>query len=456
MDNSGLGGGFLSGPNEGLFNIESSVHRQQQPHLSQPSLMPHNHMAMMSGLENEHRSIGLMEAKGSNSKGVSVNFGKGKGVSPIIALTNGSMSEEDEPSYNEDGNGENSNGGRGKKGSPWQRMKWTDNVVRLLKAVVACVGDDGMIEGVEGLKRKSGIPQKKGKWKTVSKIMISKGYHVSPQQCEDKFNDLNKRYKKLNDILGRGTSCRVVENPSLMDSMPHLSAKAKDDVKKILGSKHLFYQEMCAYHNRQKIPNCQDLDLRGCSIPLERCLKDNKGSDEEEAEGIGDSEDDDEMANEDDNNAVYEEERIGEFNERKKASAEEGHFWSQSAGQDCFKMEMAGIFQDPTRSSLERKEWIKRQMLQLQEERVNLQTEAFELEKQCFKWLRYCNKKDRELERLRLENERMRLENEQSILQLRQKELEVGYRRSDASLDPTSLGIDRLQGKDQIDTGRHQ
>ncbi|XP_022753576.1 uncharacterized protein LOC111301840 [Durio zibethinus] len=456
MDNSGLGGGFLSGPDGRLFDLESSVHRQHQSQLGQPSMMPHNHMIMTTGLENEHRSIGLMEAKGTNPKGCSMNFGKGAEVSPIITMTNGSMSEEDEPSYNEDGNGENSNGGKGKKRSPWQRMKWTDNVVRLLIAVVACVGDDGMIEGVEGLQRKSGIVQKKGKWKTVSKIMISKGCHVSPQQCEDKFNDLNKRYKKLNDILGRGTSCRVVENPSLMDSMPHLSAKAKDDVKKILSSKHLFYQEMCAYHNGQRIPNCQDLDLLGCSIPIERCLKDNNGSDEEEDEGNDDSEDDDEIDKEDDNNAVCEEEGIGELHERKKASAEEGHFWSESAGKDSFKVEMAGIFQDPARSSLERKEWIKRQMLQRQEERVNLQAEAFDLEKQRFKWLRYCNKKDRELESLRLENERMRLENEQRILQLRQRELEVGYRRSDASLDPTSLGIDRLQSRDQIDMGWHQ
>ncbi|XVF47411.1 hypothetical protein PTKIN_Ptkin03bG0107000 [Pterospermum kingtungense] len=439
-----------------LFDLESSVHRQQQPQLGQPSMMLHNHMVMMTGLEKEHRSIGLMEANDSNPKGFSMNFSKGKGVSPTIAMTSGSMSEEDEPSYNEDGNGENSNAGKSKKGSPWQRMKWTDNVVRLLIAVVACVGDDGMIEGVEGLKRKSGVLQKKGKWKTVSKIMISKGCHVSPQQCEDKFNDLNKRYKKLNDILGRGTSCEVVENPSLMESMPHLPDKAKEDVKKILSSKHLFYQEMCAYHNGQRIPNCQDLDLQGCSVPLERCLKENNGSEEEDAEGSDDSEDDDEMDNEHDNNAVCEGEKIVELNERKKVSAEDGHFWSQSAGQDSFKVEMAGVFQDPTRSLLEKKEWIKRQMLQLQEDRVNLEAEAFELEKQRFKWLRYCNKKDRELERFRLENERLRLENEQSVLQLRKKELEAGFRRSDAPLDPTSLGIDRMQGREQIDTGRHR
>ncbi|KAK4790601.1 hypothetical protein SAY86_017905 [Trapa natans] len=150
-------------------------------------------------------------------------------------------------------------------------MKWSDEVVRLLSVVVACVGDDGALESIGALKRRPGrILQKRGKWKTVSKIMIKKGYHVSPQQCEDKFNDLNKRYKRLNDILGRGTSCRVVENPALMDSMLQLSAKEKDDVKKILGSKHLFYKEMCAYRNGQNIPDCSDLDLEGYSLHLEK------------------------------------------------------------------------------------------------------------------------------------------------------------------------------------------
>lgn len=69
---------------------------------------------------------------------------------------------------------------------------------------------------------------------------MKKGCYVSPQQCEDKFNDLNKRYKRLNDILGRGIACRVVENPTLLDSMDHLSSKVKEDVRKLLSSKHLF------------------------------------------------------------------------------------------------------------------------------------------------------------------------------------------------------------------------
>jgi hypothetical protein len=454
MDSSGLAGGFMSGPNGVILDLDSSMHRHQQTQLGHPSLRHQHHMNVISGLESDHHPIGLMEEKGAILKCMPMNFSKGKAIGPVSAPDGNNMSEEDEPSFTEDGNGDSVDGG--KRGSPWPRMKWTDEVVRLLIAVVACVGDDGVHEGGEGLKRKSGILQKKGKWKTVSKIMISKGCHVSPQQCEDKFNDLNKRYKRLNDILGRGTSFRVVENPALMDSMPHLSAKAKDDVKKILSSKHLFYKEMCAYHNGQRIPNCHDLDdLQDHALPLGRSSKDNNGSEEEEAGEHNDSEDD-EMDNEDDNNAEAEGERMGEFSGRVKVSEEDDHFWSQSVGLDGFEAEIAGIIQDPMKSLWERKEWIKRQTLQLQEQRVSFQAQALELEKQHFKWLRYCSKKSRELERLRLENERMKLENERRLLQLRHKELEIDFRRSEAPIDPTSVDIDGLQGRDQIDLGRRQ
>ncbi|THU48215.1 hypothetical protein C4D60_Mb09t23880 [Musa balbisiana] len=127
-----------------------------------------------------------------------------------------------------------SDAGGSKKASPWQRMKWTDEIVRLLISVVAYVGDhdDGALETFDGssaAKRKHGATfQKKGKWKTVSKLMLEKGCYVSPQQCEDKFNDLNKRYKRLNEILGRGTTCQVVENPLLLDSMHHTMISTRD------------------------------------------------------------------------------------------------------------------------------------------------------------------------------------------------------------------------------------
>ena len=444
MNSSGLGGSFLAGPSGGILDLESPFHRHQLSQLGHPSVAGQHQLNIMSDLENDH-PIGLMELKGSN---VAVNFSKGKGIASSNPANSNDLSEDDEP---EDGNCENFDGGKGKKGSPWQRMKWTDNVVRLLIAVVSCVGDDGTINGMDGHKRKSGVLQKKGKWKTVSKIMISKGCHVSPQQCEDKFNDLNKRYKRLNDMLGRGTCCQVVENPALMDSMPNLSAKAKDDVRKILSSKHLFYKEMCAYHNGQRIPNCHDLDLQGYSLEHGRDSRDNNGS-EEEAEDNNESEDD-ELDNEGNINAHRDGERMDVFCDRRKLSEGDFHFWPQSVELDKFEVEMARIFQDPTKSLWERREWIKRKMLQLQEQKVSYQVQALELEKQRFKWLRYCSKKDRDLERLRLENERMKLENECRVLKLKQKEHETDLSRSEMSLDPASLGINRQQGREHFNLG---
>ncbi|KAH0916218.1 hypothetical protein HID58_030664 [Brassica napus] len=125
--------------------------------------------------------------------------------------------DDEQPSFNEEAT----------KGSPWQRVKWTDKMVKLLITAVSYIGDDSSMDG--GGRRKFAALQKKGKWKSVSKVMSERGYHVSPQQCEDKFNDLNKRYKKLNDMLGRGTSCQVVENPKLLDSIGYLNDKEKDD-----------------------------------------------------------------------------------------------------------------------------------------------------------------------------------------------------------------------------------
>ncbi|KAJ7947543.1 Sequence-specific DNA binding transcription factor [Quillaja saponaria] len=438
MESSGLGSGFLPGPSGGISDLGSSFCRHQQTQLGHPSLTQQRHMNMLSGLENDYNPTGLME--GSNP---TLCLGKGKAIGPSNTININDLSEDDEPNFTEDGSGENIDGMKGKKGSPWQRMKWNDDRVRLLITVVGCVGDDGTLDDTEGHKRKSVVLQKKGKWKTVSKIMIRNRCHVSPQQCEDKFNDLNKRYKRLNDILGRGNSSKVVENPALMDSMPHLSAKAKDDVRKILSSKHLFFKEMCAYHNGQRIPNCQELTLQGYVLHHGRSSKHNNGLEEENAGEDNETEDDESDGGDDDN---------ADWGGERKLSEEEG---SQPIRLDKLEVEMARVLQDPTKSLSEQTEWIKNCMLQLQEQGVSYEDEALELEKQRFKWLRYSSKKNRELERLRLENERIKLENERRILQLRQKELELEFRSED-SANPTSLGIDRVQGRDHIDLGRRQ
>lgn len=424
MDGSNVGGGFLSGSSGRFLGMEIPVYRHQQGQMGRPPMTHQprqlHPIDMMGGVENEQ-----------SLKGISRDFGKGKGPSLGHSCSNNTSSEEDEMTFVEDVNGENPK----KKRSPWQRMKWTDEVVRLLIGVVSSVGDDGVHEGNDGPKRKCGALQKKGKWKMVSNIMISKGSCVSPQQCEDKFNDLNKRYKKLNDILGRGTSCQVVENPTLMDSMPHLTAKAKDEVKKILGSKHLFYREMCAYHNGQKIPGCHDIDLRAHLMPSETRSNDNDGSEEENGETSDDSDDNDSY----DNDEKSVEPNTGRMDVYYARNVDNSNFCSLPGRQDAINL---------AKSPAEQRERIQYQIWQIEGQRVKLEAEALGLEKQRSKWLRFRSKKDRELERLRLENERMKLENERMVLVLKQKGFELGFRKLETSPEPTSQSMNRVHGRD--------
>ncbi|CAO2837266.1 unnamed protein product [Amaranthus hypochondriacus] len=447
MDRSSLGGGFLSGSNR-LLDMEMSVDKLQQGHMGQ-SLMTHeslelNPINMMSGIENE-QSLGFLEAKGLSLKGMSMDFGKGKGISLGFSPSNHTTSEDEEPSFTEDMNGENCNSSKDRKESPWQRMKWTDNAVRLLIAVVASVGDDGMFEAKDGLKRKAGMLQKKGKWKMVSKIMISNGCCVSPQQCEDKFNDLNKRYKKLNDILGRGTSCQVVETPSLMDSMPHLTEKAKNEVKKILNSKHLFYREMCAFHNGQRIPDCHDIDLQAHLIPLAPQENENNISEAQEGDENDESESDDSFENNENDNETKPGIVEG-ISGRTCINGGNSNFSLFPSRQDCNRWEPESMYQDVAKSPAERRAWIQHQLWQAEVQKVRLQAETLNLEKERLKWLRFRSKKDRELERLRLENERMKLENDRMVMLLKQKEIACGMQKPESLLNPSSHSIERLHG----------
>nr|XP_043609440.1 uncharacterized protein LOC122581303 isoform X2 [Erigeron canadensis] len=339
----------------------------------------------------------------SNSNTSYLSFGKGKND-----VNDHSLSDEDEM---EDGNHENmALVVKGRKGnsSQWQRMRWSDSRVRLLIQVVACVGDDDGTHVDGGSGRKSaGCLQKKGKWKMVSKVMVSKGCQVSPQQCEDKFNDMNKRYKRLNDILGKGVSCRVVENPSLMDSLPRLSSKMKEDVKKILSSKHLFYPEMCAYHNGQRIPNCTELDLLQAHelAGVGQCGSKGNANGTHSSDEVGDHDESD-----DDDDDDHHEKR-GE-GEREK-------------GNNGFLEEMNAFLDNPNNSKMQKREWIKMQLLQLQEQRIEYETEALEMEKRRFKWERFCDRKDGELEISRLEKEKLMLENERMLLQLKHSDLVI-------------------------------
>ncbi|KAM0941582.1 putative myb/SANT-like DNA-binding domain 4 [Dioscorea sansibarensis] len=319
-----------------------------------------------------------------------------------------SPSEDDEePSRVE----ENANNGckqkKGASSSPWHRMKWTDDMVRLLIAVVAYLDVATPEPGVGSPLAERKALLKKGKWKAVSKLLMDKECYVSPQQCEDKFNDLNKRYKRLNEILGRGTTCRVVENPTLLESMSHISAKAKEDVKRILSSKHLFYREMCAYHNGQIVPSSHGIEqhngnAHGCETGGHREEVEDEQEEEEESEEMEDKRD----------------------------------------GLEKFKVEMEGVLRDETTSMREKREWFKKRRMNLLEERMGIFNKGFELENQRFKWKRFSSKKDLELEGLRLQNERLRLENEKMAVLVQRRELELDVQGSGELLNSSCYRVE--------------
>nr|GMD04830.1 uncharacterized protein LOC104212013 isoform X3 [Ipomoea batatas]GMD08852.1 uncharacterized protein LOC104212013 isoform X3 [Ipomoea batatas]GMD10064.1 uncharacterized protein LOC104212013 isoform X3 [Ipomoea batatas] len=121
----------------------------------------------------------------------------------------------------------------------YQRMKWTNEMVKIL-IIAVCYIEACVLSSID--------PARAGRWRVISGIFAERGYRASAQQCEDKFNVLNRRYRRLNEILGGNTS-RVVENPEFMELMD-LTDEAKEEARRILGSKQLFYQEMWSYHNQ--------------------------------------------------------------------------------------------------------------------------------------------------------------------------------------------------------------
>ncbi|XAR69690.1 hypothetical protein NMG60_11001385 [Bertholletia excelsa] len=457
---NGLPGGIYSNMGSGMLGLEMSLqHHPHQPQHHQSQANPQNphqlqqnpHPQMVNYGQNHDQSLKQPYLFGSNSKPKSHQL---------------TLSDEEDPGITpEDSAGDNK-----RKGSPWQRMKWTDGMVRLLITVVFYIGDEAAAsESDPAAKKKaggSGVLQKKGKWKSVSRAMMERGFYVSPQQCEDKFNDLNKRYKRVNDILGKGTACRVVENPNLLDTMEHLSPKRKEEVKKLLSSKHLFFREMCAYHSscggaaggsgahhspEEALEPSQRIQHQN---PNERCshLADSninnpimpnsgraetegskmaKGSPEEDGEDEeeDEEEDDDDVDDEEDEDETFDHEngQEDEGGDEKcpRKRPRKGTFTVSSPLFQQFSADLISVVQDGTKSLREKGQWIKAQLMQLEEQKMSFQVEAFEIEKQRLKWVKFSSKKEREMERDKLKNERMRLENDRMVLLLRQKELEV-------------------------------
>lgn len=339
-----------------------------------------------------------------------------------------SMSDDEEHGLNEDTT--DSHSGKGKKGSAWQRMKWTDSMVKLLITAASYSGEDPGADLGCG-RRNCSMVHKKGKWKAISKVMGERGCNVSPQQCEDKFNDLNKRYKRLTDILGRGTTCKVVENPALLDRMDNLSDKLKDDARKILSSRHLFYEEMCSYHNNNRISLPEDPALQRSLQFALNCKEEN-----DLMRGASGDADEDDQSSDSDYEEDNDEDHKGGLPMQKKmrytVDHEDAGFWNSSSAHKCSRrinppgitLDINKVVPDATSLAFSQKD-LALQSAELQKHRLKIENEALALAEQRLKWELSSKIKDKELERMRSENEHMKIENKFLELEVRRKELEL-------------------------------
>lgn len=444
--NLSQGGMIPGGASFGGLDLQGSmrVHHQAQHH--QHTLHQHHHPIPHQGSsvrpsiqEGFPLTIGTMQSCDQTISMADYNKGERGKIS---------VSDDEDPSFTEDGGEGHNDATKGKKGSPWQRVKWTDKMVRLLITAVSYIGEDTGLDCGGGARRKFAVLQKKGKWKSVSKVMAERGFNVSPQQCEDKFNDLNKRYKRLNDMLGRGTSCQVVENHHLLDVIDYLTEKEKDDVRKILSSKHLFYEEMCSYHNGNRLHLPHDPALQR-SLQLALRSRDDHESDDVRRHQHDPDEDDQDV--ETDDHDEFEENHVSHGDSRvayavpgsssKRLRQGPGHEDSclgNSMNPHDFnkssythpqvaQADMNQVLPENMRAAWLQKQWIESRSLQLEEQKLQIQVEMLELERQRFKWQRFSKKRDRELEKLKMENERMKLENERMALELKQKEMSADF-----------------------------
>lgn len=432
-ENLAHGGMISGGSSYGGLDLQGSMrvhHPSLHPQSMPPPHHPHHHQgppvhAQMP--EGYPRTMGAMQNCDQIISMAELNKGE---------RSKASGSDDEEPSFTEEGADGQNDANKGKKGSPWSRVKWTDKMVKLLITAVSYIGEDVGLDCGIGGRRKSANLQRKGKWKSVSKVLAERGFHVSPQQCEDKFNDLNKRYKKLNDIIGRGTSCQVVENPALLDVLDYLSEKEKDDVRKILSSKQLFYEEMCSYHNGNRLHLPHDPALQRS---LQLALKSRNEEDDDVRRHQHDDHDEDDPDMETDDRDEYEDNHTSHVDARgmygmagcsgkrmKQGQIPEDISFGRGLHSHPHAQTDANqVSGDGTRAAWMQKQWIESCTLQLEEQKLQIQAEMLELEKQRFKWERFNRKRDRELELLRMENERMKLENDRMALELKQKEMEL-------------------------------
>ncbi|KAM3219673.1 hypothetical protein P3L10_024204 [Capsicum annuum] len=307
----------------------------------------------------------------------------------------------------------------------YQRMKWTDDMVKLLITALSYIVEDPLCRGVF---------VKKGKWRAISCVMAERGHHVSPQQCEDKFNDLNKKFRRLNQVLGRGTACDVVENPVLLEMMD-LSYELKEEVNKILGSRQLFYEEMCSFNNRNRLflPHDQEvqqsvyLAVRGNykyelgsmsqDLPLKRKIRGEERVSNMACASL-------------DCTTMVDPCLVQDMPAKRKVGGEGRHLnMSHLSLNDATASNPDPNVLHPNSNGIhfsmnnEEKEVQDEHILpclqKLEEQKRQIQAQILQLERQRFKFMSCCSDEDRELQEMMLDNEVIKLENEQLMLELK-------------------------------------
>ncbi|KAJ6391827.1 hypothetical protein OIU77_025733 [Salix suchowensis] len=217
---------------------------------------------------------------------------------------------------------------------------------------------------------------------------------------------------------------------------------------KILNSKHLFYEEMCSYHNGNRLHLPHDPALQR-SLQLALRSRDDHDNDDARRHPHDDLDEDDQEIETDDRDEFEENHAShggcrgihgvsgGSAKRPRQSQGQEDACFGNSS-QDpnkgsCYyhpqaaQVDMNQVSSESSRAVRLQKQWMESRTLQLEEQKLQIQQDMLELEKQRFKWQRFSKKRDRELEKSRMENERMKLENEQMALELKRKEMGAGF-----------------------------
>ncbi|KAF8751997.1 hypothetical protein HU200_011976 [Digitaria exilis] len=306
------------------------------------------------------------------------------------------------------------------------RAKWNAHMVKLLVSAVSYVEEDMA-------SNQYGVNVRMGKWRLVSTAMTERGFAASPQQCEDKFHDLNKKYKRVTAILGAGTACDIVENPVLLNKL-RLPAKLKEEARKHLNSANLYFEQMCSYHNRNRFSLLDDPQLRSALRRIAR------GGDPDGQEGNMSSsagfveESHQMMMPSDDNGDDNDGDEViadgGDVELLNHDTSGEGHSGSRDLSRVAATDDMNRMFVPEGSSGPAADDENERLIMNaIQTERARLKKMRLKMEQNHLEWMRSIEEKDSELEKMRMDNRLMKMKNDELKLEIKEMEMAIKQKR---------------------------